>query len=187
LKTKAAVIRGIAQDWEITELGLDPPKARPGDTTIVCGVGGVGHERRAGRGLRGRAPCHRGGPGGRQAEAGQGIRRHRTATAAEVVAAAFAAIRKRGTVVVTALGGLGASTSALPGLELTLFEKRIQGALFGSGNPFEEIPRMLDPYRDGRLKLDELVTTRYRLDEVNQGYQDLRDGKNIRGLIVHEP
>jgi S-(hydroxymethyl)glutathione dehydrogenase/alcohol dehydrogenase len=72
-------------------------------------------------------------------------------------------------------------------LELTLFEKRIQGALFGSGNPFEEIPRMLDPYRDGRLKLDELVTTRYRLDEVNQGYQDLRDGKNIRGLIVHEP
>ena len=38
-----------------------------------------------------------------------------------------------------------------------------------------------------RLKLDELITTRYRLDEVNQGYQDLRDGKNIRGLIVHEP
>jgi Zn-dependent alcohol dehydrogenase len=46
---------------------------------------------------------------------------------------------------------------------------------------------MLDLYRDGRLKLDELVTTRYRLEDVNQGYQDLRDGKNIRGLIVHEP
>ena len=36
---------------------------------------------------------------------------------------------------------------------------------------------MLDFYRDDRLKLDELVTTRYRLDEVNQGYQDLRDGR----------
>jgi Zn-dependent alcohol dehydrogenase len=36
---------------------------------------------------------------------------------------------------------------------------------------------VLDFYRDDRLKLDELVTTRYRLDEVNQGYQDLRDGR----------
>jgi Zn-dependent alcohol dehydrogenase len=80
-----------------------------------------------------------------------------------------------------------AAPGALPGSGLTLFEKRIQGALFGGGNPFKEIPRMLDLYRDGRLKLDELVTTRYRLEEVNQGYQDLRDGKNIRGLIVHEP
>jgi S-(hydroxymethyl)glutathione dehydrogenase/alcohol dehydrogenase len=104
----------------------------------------------------------------------------------EVVAAAFAAIRKRGTVVVTALGGLGKKTIQLPGSELTLFEKRIVGALFGSGNPFEDIPRMLELYRDGRLKLDELVTTRYRLEDVNQGYRDLLDGRNIRGLIVHE-
>jgi alcohol dehydrogenase (nicotinoprotein) len=72
------------------------------------------------------------------------------------------------------------------GGELTLFEKRIRGALFGGGNPFEEIPRMLDLYRTGALKLDELVTTRYRLDEVNQGYQDLLDGKNIRGVMLHE-
>jgi alcohol dehydrogenase (nicotinoprotein) len=59
-------------------------------------------------------------------------------------------------------------------------------SLFGSGNPFEEIPRMLDLYRAGRLKLDELVTTRYRLADVDQGYRDLLDGRNIRGLIVHE-
>jgi S-(hydroxymethyl)glutathione dehydrogenase/alcohol dehydrogenase len=45
---------------------------------------------------------------------------------------------------------------------------------------------MLELYRDGRLKLDELVTTRYRLEDVNQGYRDLLDGRNIRGLIVHE-
>ena len=38
-------------------------------------------------------------------------------------------------------------------------------------------------YREGVLKLDELITNRYPLDDVNQGYQDLRDGKNIRGVI----
>ena len=38
-------------------------------------------------------------------------------------------------------------------------------------------------YREGKLKLEELITRTYTLDEVNQGYQDLRDGKNIRGVI----
>jgi S-(hydroxymethyl)glutathione dehydrogenase/alcohol dehydrogenase len=45
---------------------------------------------------------------------------------------------------------------------------------------------MLDLYRAGRLKLDELITTRYRLDEVNQGYRDLLDGRNIRGVLLHD-
>jgi alcohol dehydrogenase (nicotinoprotein) len=43
---------------------------------------------------------------------------------------------------------------------------------------------MLDLYRGGHLKLDELITNRYRLDEVGQGYQDLRDGKNVRGVML---
>jgi hypothetical protein len=45
---------------------------------------------------------------------------------------------------------------------------------------------MLDLYRQGRLKLDELITTRYTLGDVNQGYQDMRDGRNIRGVIVFD-
>jgi alcohol dehydrogenase (nicotinoprotein) len=104
----------------------------------------------------------------------------------EVITAAFHAVSKGGTVVVTGLAGPLANTVHLTGFELTLFEKRLQGTLFGGGNPFEEIPRMLELYRSGHLKLDELVTTRYRLDEVNQGYRDLLDGHNIRGLLVHE-
>jgi S-(hydroxymethyl)glutathione dehydrogenase/alcohol dehydrogenase len=104
----------------------------------------------------------------------------------DVVAAAFAAVRKRGTVVLTGLSGPDKRTIQLPGFELTLFEKRIQGALFGSGNPFETIPRLLDLYRAGQLKLDELVTTRYRLEDVNQGYRDMLDGRNIRGLMIHD-
>ena len=45
--------------------------------------------------------------------------------------------------------------------------------------------RLLRLYDVGQLKLDDLVTRTYTLEEVNQGYQDLRDGKNIRGVIVH--
>jgi alcohol dehydrogenase (nicotinoprotein) len=103
----------------------------------------------------------------------------------EVVTSAFQAIRKGGTVVVTGLAHPAKNTIELPGAILTLFEKRIQGSLFGSGNPFHDIPRMVELYRSGDLKLDELITTTYTLDQVNEGYQDLLDGKNIRGVILH--
>ena len=44
---------------------------------------------------------------------------------------------------------------------------------------------MVDLYQAGDLKLDELITNTYTLDQVNEGYQDLLDGKNVRGVIVH--
>jgi len=105
----------------------------------------------------------------------------------EVISAAFAAVRKRGIVVVTAMGG-GLATKAVHvnAFELTAFEKRLQGALFGHDNPFDVIPRMLELYRAGKLKLDELITNRYTLDQVNQGYEDMMAGRNIRGVIIHE-
>jgi S-(hydroxymethyl)glutathione dehydrogenase/alcohol dehydrogenase len=103
----------------------------------------------------------------------------------DVVTNAFNAIRKGGTVVVTGLADPSKTTIELPGAILTLFEKRIQGSLFGSGDPFHDIPRMVELYRSGDLKLDELITQTYTLDQVNQGYKDLIDGKNIRGVIVY--
>jgi alcohol dehydrogenase (nicotinoprotein) len=53
------------------------------------------------------------------------------------------------------------------------------------GSPLPDIPRLLRLYRAGQLRLDELITQRYSLEEINQGYQDLDDGKLIRGVIVH--
>lgn len=104
----------------------------------------------------------------------------------EVIDAAFAAIRKAGTVVVTGLADPAKKTIHVSGGELALFEKRIQGSLFGSGDPFHDIPRMVDLYQSGHLKLDEIVTQRYSLDQVNQGYNDLIEGKNVRGVLIHE-
>lgn len=104
----------------------------------------------------------------------------------EVVDAAFAAIRKAGTVVVTGIADPAKKTIHVSGGELTLFEKTIQGSLFGSGDPFHDIPRLLELYRSGDLELDSLITQRYSLEQVNQGYNDLLDGKNVRGVLIHE-
>jgi S-(hydroxymethyl)glutathione dehydrogenase/alcohol dehydrogenase len=104
----------------------------------------------------------------------------------KIIEDAFKVIRKAGTVVVTGLAAPDKRTIHLPSAELTLYQKRIQGSLLGAGNPFNEIPRLLGLYQSGHLKLDELITTRYRLDEVGQGYEDLLNGKLIRGVIVHD-
>ncbi len=103
----------------------------------------------------------------------------------EHVRQAFTAIRKAGTVVVTALGE-GDTDLAVSARELTLFQKRLQGSLFGESNPTWDIPQMLDLYRSGELLLDELITKTYALDEINQGYEDLHAGLNVRGMIAFD-
>jgi S-(hydroxymethyl)glutathione dehydrogenase/alcohol dehydrogenase len=73
----------------------------------------------------------------------------------------------------------------VPAFELTLFQKRVQGALFGQSSPSRDIPWMLNMYQSGQLKLDELITSTYKLDQINEGYADMHAGKNIRGVIVY--
>jgi Zn-dependent alcohol dehydrogenase len=61
----------------------------------------------------------------------------------------------------------------------------VQGSLFGSCNPFRDIPALLRLHEEGRLELDRLITRRYPLAELNQGYRDQAAGETIRGLLVH--
>ena len=69
---------------------------------------------------------------------------------------------------------------------LTMFEKQIVGSLFGSANIRKDIPRLFEMYLQGQLKLDELITKTYTLDQINEGYQAMRDGENIRGVIIYD-
>ncbi|HEV7976734.1 NDMA-dependent alcohol dehydrogenase [Amycolatopsis sp.] len=103
----------------------------------------------------------------------------------DVVTHAFNITGKGSTVIITGLAAVDKLTVHVSGGILTLFGKTIKGTLFGSANPQYDIVRLLRLYDAGKLKLDELVTTKYTLDQVNEGYQDLRDGKNLRGVIVH--
>jgi NDMA-dependent alcohol dehydrogenase len=104
---------------------------------------------------------------------------------AEVLRRAVEMIGKGGNVVVTAVGGEG-DTIAIHGSPVTGFHKNIQGSLFGGANPLYDMPRLLGLYKNGDLKLDELITRRYTLDEINQGYEDMLAGRNIRGVLIHD-
>ncbi len=66
--------------------------------------------------------------------------------------------------------------SAINLFELAMWNKEIKGTIFGSLNPRNDIPKLLGLYREGQLKLDELITRRYPLEQINDGYQAMRDG-----------
>jgi NDMA-dependent alcohol dehydrogenase len=101
----------------------------------------------------------------------------------EVIHNALNVVGKAGQVTITAVGN--GTLDVHPGM-LIGYQRRVQGAIYGGCGPLHDVPRLLGLYRSGDLKLDELITRRYRLDEVNQGYQDMLDGKNVRGVIMHE-
>jgi NDMA-dependent alcohol dehydrogenase len=104
----------------------------------------------------------------------------------EVVGRATQIVGKGGKVTLTSVGNYTEFAVKANAGMLVGYQRQIQGALFGGCNPLHDIPRLLDLYRAGELKLDELVTERYALEDVNKAYQDLLDGRNIRGVIVHE-
>ena len=102
-----------------------------------------------------------------------------------MIAEMMALIGKNGTAVVTAMGDMMKADVTLSLFELAMLQKRLQGSIFGGANPRSDIPKLLGLYRDGKLKLDELITKTYTLDQINEGYADMNAGKNIRGVIMY--
>jgi S-(hydroxymethyl)glutathione dehydrogenase/alcohol dehydrogenase len=101
----------------------------------------------------------------------------------EVIANAIKVVGKTGQVTITAVGNGWVNEN--PGM-LIGYQRRIQGSIYGGCSPLVDVPMLIGLYQAGDLKLDELITRRYKLDEINEGYQDMLDGKNIRGVIIHE-
>ena len=104
----------------------------------------------------------------------------------DVLGEAFHLGGKGSSIVVTNIHPVTENHMAVPGLFLSAFEKQIKGSWFGSANMRRDIPRLMELYLQGQLDLDGLITRTYTLDEINEGYQDMRDDKNIRGVIVFE-
>ncbi len=101
----------------------------------------------------------------------------------EHIAQGFDAIRKGGTVVVTGVPRFDQLSIPVNPMMLVGFQKRIQGSLYGACSPSRDIPRQVEMYRAGQLKLDELITRRYTLEQINEAYDDMFAGRNIRGVI----
>jgi len=93
--------------------------------------------------------------------------------------------KKLGTLAVIGMGSFAEEDTKLNLAWLTAMQKTIKGAQLGGGSPRGDIPRLVDLYLDGKLPLDDLITSTYKLEEINQGYQDMRDAKNLRGLIEY--
>src|SRR5262249_56994252 len=90
-----------------------------------------------------------------------------------------------------ALGGTATIIGIMPdgtrielSAELFRRERRIQGCTMGSNRFRIDMPRYLDWYRQGRLKLDELVTQRLPLHQINQAFDDMLAGRVARSVIV---
>ncbi|WP_433502151.1 NDMA-dependent alcohol dehydrogenase [Pseudonocardia halophobica] len=201
---------GVGTGWGSA---VNAANVQPGDTVVVMGIGGIGINAVQGARHAGASniiavdpvafkrekaqelgathavdSMEEAGELARQFTNGQGADSAIVTvgvTTGEHVAQAFATTRKAGTTVVTGLGDFSEVGLPIAISELTLFQKRLQGALFGNSNPNYDIHRQLELYKAGVLKLDELVTRTYTLDQVAEGYQDMHDGKNIRGVILY--
>jgi NDMA-dependent alcohol dehydrogenase len=93
---------------------------------------------------------------------------------------------KGGTIVVTAISPMMSNQASINLFNLAMWNKEVKGTIFGSLNPRYDIPNLLSMYREGTLKLDELITNRYSLDQINDGYKAMLDGENIRGVLVYD-
>ncbi|MBB1029390.1 Zn-dependent alcohol dehydrogenase [Dietzia sp. SLG310A2-38A2] len=103
----------------------------------------------------------------------------------DIIGEGFDTVGKAGSLVLVSVGSHERSLSVSP-QDMTNLAKSIKGVMYGNCRPLGDIPRLFDMYRTGSIKLDELVTTRYKLDDINQAVEDMHAGRNIRGVVVHE-
>lgn len=103
----------------------------------------------------------------------------------ELVAPVMSLVAKRGRAVITNVHNAFESNVTLSMVDLLFMEKEIVGCLYGSANPRSDIPRLVDLYKQGQIDLDGMVTRTYPLDGINEGYADLRAGRNVRGVLVY--
>ncbi|WP_236791580.1 NDMA-dependent alcohol dehydrogenase [Amycolatopsis sp. GM8] len=209
---KAALVGcGVTTGWGTAVYGA---QVRAGDTVVVLGIGGVGANAVQGARIAGATKIIAIDPAEFNREQARhfgathtfastkdalavlpDLTRGRLADKAlitvdtatpTIIADALSLVGKLGVVALTSLAPVTARQVELPMFELTAWEKRIVGCLFGHANPRADVPRLLELYRQGDLLLDDLVTRTYTLDEVNDGYQDMRNHRTIRGVIRYE-
>jgi Zn-dependent alcohol dehydrogenase len=104
----------------------------------------------------------------------------------ELVMMGMMLLRKGGTCVLTGMAKITDMMVPLILPDMVSSCKTLKGVLYGEMNPREAMPRLLSMYEAGELKLDELITQKYKLDDINEAMRDLRAGKNIRGVIAFE-
>lgn len=94
-------------------------------------------------------------------------------------------IGRGGTVVIVGVPASGITATYDPGW-LAADEQRILGSKMGSARVRIDIPNLVAAYQQGRLKLDELISARYRLEQINEAIDSAKRGEAIRNVIVFD-
>jgi S-(hydroxymethyl)glutathione dehydrogenase/alcohol dehydrogenase len=100
----------------------------------------------------------------------------------ETVEQVWKMARMGGTAVVIGMMPYGQKIE-ITGYEIFMLEKTLKGSMMGSNAFRVDMPRYCDMYLDGRLKLDEMISHRMPLEQINDGYQLMRDGVSNRTVI----
>jgi S-(hydroxymethyl)glutathione dehydrogenase/alcohol dehydrogenase len=101
----------------------------------------------------------------------------------ELIEQARSITAKGGVIVATSIAPYSQQTVELNVFGLAMFNQELRGTVFGSESPRVQVPRLLRMHHEGKLHIDDLVTQEYTIDDVQQGYDDLESGKNVRGVV----
>jgi NDMA-dependent alcohol dehydrogenase len=196
----------------ITGLGavVNTAHVRPGESVVVIGAGGVGLNAIQGAFLSGAHPIIAVDRLDTKLQAAQAFGATHTINAteqkparavkemtggrkadyafvtvgsSEAVAQALTLISPRGTVVVVGIPPEGATTP-LPLGNIVVNERRVIGSFMGSTRLRVDVPKLVELYLHGRLKLDELITARYPLEQINEAIAAMERGEALRNVIV---
>ncbi|MEO2169900.1 MAG: Zn-dependent alcohol dehydrogenase [bacterium] len=97
----------------------------------------------------------------------------------------YDSVRRGGTATIV---GVGSLTDSFPinALMVSMSGKVLKGSMYGDANPHVDFPMLLDLYRQGKLNLDDMISSTYSIDEAVQAFDDMQSNKNARGVIVYQ-
>jgi NDMA-dependent alcohol dehydrogenase len=93
------------------------------------------------------------------------------------------AIRNGGTAVIVGMAAMNVRAPITP-YTMALQEKTLKGTLYGSIRPLVDMPQLVDLYMNGKLKIDQLVSRTYKIEEINEGFRRMLSGEVARGVVV---
>jgi NDMA-dependent alcohol dehydrogenase len=202
MKAAALISCGIATGFGSV---VDRAKVKPGETVVVAGCGGVGSGAIQGARIAGARHIIAVDPVPFKLERAKEIgATHTAASLAEVpfmlpeltmgrnadgvlrgemIAEAAQCGSKDARIVAVAISPFSAMDVKLNLFNLAMFNQTVMGTVFGSQSPRVQVPNLLNLFNNGQLKIDEIISQEYTLDQVQQGYEDQAAGTIIRGVV----
>jgi S-(hydroxymethyl)glutathione dehydrogenase / alcohol dehydrogenase len=101
-----------------------------------------------------------------------------------VIVQAFLSLRRGGKAVVVGAPPFGSEVT-LPAFPFSMEEKSLIGSFYGSAQFHFDMPRIIDLYMAGRVKLDQLVTKKFPLADINRAMEAMESGSVARGVIQY--